>query len=350
MLFRTQSSPHDLKASSVASIMQQVLLALVPGTIVMFAYFGWGVIINLVIAIVVAIASEALMLHLRERTFEPYLYDRSAIVTAALLALALPPLMPWWLVTIATAFAIIVAKHLYGGLGYNPFNPAMVGYVVVMISFPREMTQWLVPGYPGEFSIDLVNSLRLVFMETMADPSHLDSITMATPIDTLKIQLALEFDIEATRTNPVYSHLFSKMSGRGWDWINIAFLAGGIWMMKKKIIDWRIPTAFLVSIIAISNVFAVIDYSSYSSPLFHCLSGGAMLCAFFIATDPVTASTTPRGRWLYGIGIGVLVYVIRTWGGYPDGIAFAVLLMNMCAPLIDYYTQPQTFGNEETGQ
>ena len=350
MLLRTQSSPHDLQASRVETIMQQVLIALVPGATVMFLYFGWGVIINLLIAIVVAMASEALMLYLRKRPFEPFLYDRSAIVTAALLALALPPLVPWWLVTIAAAFAIIVAKHLYGGLGYNPFNPAMVGYVVVMISFPKEMTLWLEPSYLGEFSIDFVNSLRLVFMDSLVDQSKLDSLTMATPIDTLKIQLAQEIDIESTRNHPVYSQLFSQISGRGWDWINIAFLAGGIWMVRIKIIDWRIPVAFLVGLVAISNLFAVIDYSSYSSPLFHCLSGGAMLCAFFIATDPITASTTPRGRWLYGIGIGVLVYIIRTWGGYPDGIAFAVLLMNMSAPLIDYYTQPKVFGKQENGQ
>ena len=168
---------------------------------------------------------------------------------------------------------------------------------------------------------------------------------MATPIDLIKTQLNQLHDIAETRNTAEYSALFSGISGTGWQWVNIAFLAGGIWLVRKGVADWRIPTAFLISLVLISNLFAVIDYSSNSSALFHVFSGGTMLCAFFIATDPVSASTTPKGRWIYGACIGALVYIIRNWGGYPDGIAFAVVLMNIAAPLIDYYTRPKVYGD-----
>jgi electron transport complex protein RnfD len=252
------------------------------------------------------------------------------------------------LTTIASISAIAVAKHLYGGLGFNPFNPAMVGYIVVMISFPLEMTMWTAPmgvsigdasGWP-----DFLTTFNWVFLGKLPYAQTIDSISMATPIDLIKTQLHQFHSLAETRNNTEFSALFSSISGTGWQWINIAFLGGGIWLVKKGVADWRIPTAFLVSLALISNLFAVIDYSTYSSTLFHTFSGGTMLCAFFIATDPVTACTTPRGRWIYGACIGVLVYIIRTWGGYPDGIAFAVVLMNIAAPLIDYYTQPKVFG------
>ncbi len=327
-----------------------VLYALIPGALVSMYFFGWGVLFNLVIAISVCLFAEAAVLKLRQRDVYSALMDGSAMVTACLLALALPSLAPWWVTTIASLFAIIVAKHLYGGLGFNPFNPAMVGYIVVMISFPLEMTLWSAPmgveignhsGWP-----DFSTTFNWVFFGALPFSETIDSISMATPIDLIKTQLSQLHYIEETRNNIQYSALFSNISGTGWQWINIAFLAGGIWLVKKGVADWRIPTAFLISLVLISNLFAVIDYANNSSALFHVFSGGTMLCAFFIATDPVTASTTPRGRWIYGVCVGVLVYVIRNWGGYPDGIAFAVVLMNIAAPFIDYYTQPKVFGGQ----
>ena len=309
-----------------------------------FYFFGWGVLINLTIAASVCLASEALVLKLRQRPVKDALMDGSALITACLLALALPPLAPWWLTCIGSIFAIVVAKHLYGGLGFNLFNPAMVGYIVVMISFPREMTLWTPPLGVADSWPSIADTLGIMFGGEPVSGRTLDSITMATPIDTIKAQIGLENDIEATRNHKVYGSLFGSLSGVGWEWINIMFLAGGIWMIRKNIIDWRIPVSFLLSLLLISNVFTVYDYASFSSPLFHLLSGGTMLCAFFIATDPISASTTPRGRWIYGASIAALVYIIRTWGGYPDGIAFAVVLMNMAVPLLDYYTQPRTYG------
>jgi electron transport complex protein RnfD len=349
MLFKRTPSPHIKQDISVQSMMLKVTYALVPGAMASIYFFGWGVLFNLAIAITVCLLSEAAIIKLRGRDVAHTLQDGSALLTACLLALALPSLAPWWLTAIASLFAIAVAKHLYGGLGFNPFNPAMVGYIVVMISFPLEMTLWTAPigvsngnivGWP-----DFITTFNWVFLGTLPYGETIDSISMATPIDLIKTQLNQMHSVVETRNNADYSALFSSISGTGWQWTNILYLIGGIWLVKQKVADWRIPTAFLISLVLISNLFAVIDYSNNSSALFHALSGGTMLCAFFIATDPVSACTTPRGRWIYGAGIGVLVYVIRNWGGYPDGIAFAVVLMNICAPLIDYYTQPKIYGD-----
>lgn len=347
MLFRKTSSPYIQAHTSVHSMMYKVLYALIPGTLAAIWFFGWGVLFNLLVAIAVCLASEALMLGLRQRPLVPSLQDGSALVTACLLALALPPLAPWWLTTIAALFAIVVAKHLYGGLGFNPFNPAMVGYIVVMISFPREMTLWTPPLGVAQGWPSFIDSFNIIFRGVLPAGESLDSITMATPMDVIKTQLNLEHDIAATREHKTYGALFGSLSGAGWQWINVMFLLGGLWLLKQKVADWRIPVSFLLSLVLISNLFSVIDYFTYSSAMFHAFSGGTMLCAFFIATDPVSASTTPRGRWIYGAGIAVLVYVIRTWGGYPDGIAFAVVLMNMAVPLLDYYTQPKVYGTPD---
>jgi electron transport complex protein RnfD len=352
MLFKRTPAPHITADTNVQDIMYMVLYALIPGALASIYFFGWGVLFNLLIAITVCLAAEAAILVLRKRDVISTVLDGSTLVTACLLALALPSLAPWWITTIASLFAVVIAKHLYGGLGFNPFNPAMVGYIVVMISFPLEMTLWSAPlgvsngtltGWP-----DFITSFNWVFLGVLPPTETIDSISMATPLDLIKTQLNQMHDIAETRNNPLYNALFSNISGTGWQWINILYLVGGIWLIKKNVIDWRIPTAFLISLVLISNLFAVIDYANNSSALFHAFSGGAMLCAFFIATDPVTASTTPKGRWIYGASVGALVFIIRNWGGYPDGIAFAVVLMNITTPLIDYYTQPRVYG--DTGE
>ncbi len=349
MLFKRTPSPHIKQSITVQDMMLKVLYALIPGALASIYFFGWGVLFNLLIAISVCLTSEAVILKLRQRDVTDSLLDGSALITACLLALALPSLAPWWITVIASISAIAVAKHLYGGLGFNPFNPAMVGYIVVMISFPLEMTLWTAPiGVPigtGSGWPDFATTFNWVFLGVLPYGETIDSISMATPIELIKTQLSQMHDVTETRNNAQYSALFSSISGTGWQWINILYLVGGIWLVKKGVADWRIPTAFLLSLVLISNLFAVMDYSVNSSALFHAFSGGTMLCAFFIATDPVSASTTPKGRWIYGASIGALVYIIRNWGGYPDGIAFAVVLMNIAAPLIDYYTQPKVYGD-----
>lgn len=345
MQFKTASSPHTTQASSVQGLMFKVLLAMVPGTIAMIVFFGWGVLINILLASVVALSSEALMLWIRKRPIKLYITDGSALLTACLLAVALPQLAPWWLTVIGTAFAIIVAKHLYGGLGFNPFNPAMVGYIVVIISFPKEMTQWVPPLLENYTLLSFSETARVIFFGELPLNYSWDAITMATPLDTVKTQLGLEFSIHEIETHEQYGAMFGAIGGFGWEWVNGLFLASGLYMCVKRIIDWRIPAGIILAILVLSNVFALYDYASFTPPTFHLFSGGIMLGAFFIATDPVSAATTSKGRWLYGAGIGIFIYIIRTWGSYPDGIAFAVVLMNMAAPLLDYYTMPRAFGH-----
>lgn len=336
------SSPHTPPEKSVSRMMLAVLYALVPGTLVYIYYFGWGLVINMILAIVIALACEAIMLKLRQRPVKPFLADGSAIVTAVLLALALPTLAPWWLVFVGVAFAIVIAKHLYGGLGYNPFNPAMVGYAMLLISFPREMTAWL----PVEVhDMNFMDSLRYALFNALPAGTTYDSLTAATPLDTVKTQLGLDHTLEEIFTKQ--TGLFGSLSGRGWEVINLAFMLGGLALIYTKVISWRIPVALLGTLFIISTLFALPAPDIRPSPWFHLFGGAAMLGAFFIATDPVTAATTPRGQLIYGAGIGILIYVIRTWGGYPDAVAFAVLLMNMATPTIDYYTQPRVFGQEK---
>jgi len=340
------SSPHVLRHDGVNQVMLQVLLALIPGIAAMFYFFGWGVLFNLLIASTVALITEAVILKMRKRPVGDNLTDLSALVTACLLALALPPLAPWWLTVIATLFAMILGKHLYGGLGFNPFNPAMVGYVVVMISFPREMTFWLLPSTVNPASLNLSESFNLMFFSQLPAAMTWDSISSATLLDGLKTHLSQDQLLSTAVSSDALSSLFGTLAGIGWEWINLLFLAGGLWLFYKRVIDWRIPAGVLTSLLVISSIFYFIDSEHYLSPVAHLLSGGIMLAAFFIATDPVSASTTPRGRLIYGAGIGALIFIIRQWGGYPDGIAFAVLLMNMAAPLIDYYTVPAAFGQQ----
>lgn len=293
---------------SVQRIMQQVLLALIPAAAVHVWLFGPGLLVNAAIATTAALAAEALMLRLRGRPLLPELADGSAPVTAILLAFALPPVVPLWLPAFGAVFAIVFAKHLYGGLGYNPFNPAMVGYAMLLVSFPVEMTQWPVPW---------------------------DSVSGATPLDHLRTGIAAGATVPELATPPRFGYI----AGAGWEWLSLAVLAGGLWLLHLRVIRIPIPLAVLGSVAVLATVFWLLDPLRFASPLVHLFSGATMLCAFFIATDPVTAATTPRGRILYGLGIGALLWTLRTFGGYPDAVAFAVLLMNMAAPAIDHFTR-----------
>jgi len=333
------SSPHTPPQNSVSRMMLTLLLALIPGILVYIYFFGWGVVVNISLAVAVAIFSEALMLGIRHRPLKPYLLDGSAVVTAVLFALALPTLAPWWLTMAGIAFAIVIAKHLYGGLGYNPFNPAMVGYATLLIAFPKEMTAWLPAGI---HEVTFIDNLRYTFLNALPEGMTYDSLTMATPLDTVKTELAQDRTMEEIPVR--YSGLFGGVAGRGWEWVNLMFMLGGLILIYMKVINWRIPLAVILGLFLIATLFAIPDPDLRPSPWFHMFGGAAMLGAFFIATDPVTAAATPRGQLIYGFGIGIIIYVIRTWGGYPDGVAFAVLIMNMAVPTLDYYTRPRVFG------
>jgi electron transport complex protein RnfD len=325
----------------VDRIMLQVILALIPGTAAMIWFFGWGIAINMVLATLFALAAEAAALRLRGRPALPALRDLSAVVTALLFALAVPPTLPWWLTLMGILFAILVTKQLFGGLGYNPFNPAMSGYVFLLVSYPLAMTSWLPPLMLAEHGLGFFDSLRLILTGTPPDGLPWDAITMATPLDQMRTQLNLSQMIEEIRTSP----LWGDFGGRGWEWAGNWFLLGGLFLLWRRVIGWHIPVSMLLGLLVTAGFFWSLDPQAHPFPAFHMFSGGAILGAFFIATDPVTSCTTRRGQLIFGASIGALVFVIRTWGGYPDAVAFAVLLMNIAAPTIDYYTQPRVFGH-----
>ncbi|MEE9327932.1 MAG: electron transport complex subunit RsxD [Cocleimonas sp.] len=341
MKFKTNTSPFFTSNQTVSREMLQVILALIPGTLVMFYSYGWGVILNVMLAITFAIVLEASVLYLRKRPILPFLSDLSAIVTAWLLALTLPPLAPWWLVFVGILFAIVLAKHLYGGLGYNPFNPAMVGFAVLIISFPFEMSQWIRPDTLVNSPFGLIDSLKFIFSSQVT--LEWDAITRATPLDAIKTGLTAGQEFQSIVKQSEYLKDFSQ---NNWMWTNVAFLLGGLWLLYKKVIQWQIPLALLVTLAVISASFHFYSPDKYAGFEIHLLSGATMLGAFFIATDPVTSSTTPMGKLFFGANIAVFIYIIRVWGNYPDAIAFSILIMNMSVPLIDYYTQPRTFGHK----
>lgn len=333
------TSPHAHGPQKTSWVMQQVLLATVPGLIVLTHFFGFGTLINVLWASILALAFEALALKLRKRPIGFYLGDYSALVTAVLLGIALPPYSPWWLITVGMASSILLAKHLYGGLGYNPFNPAMVGYVVLLISFPVQMTSWAPPRGAGELP-GLMEALQACFT-----PGNYDGVTMATPLDVLKQNNSLLVE-DLWQANPQ----FGRWAGVGWEWANIAFLAGGLWLLYQRVFTWHAPVAMLATLTLMAALFYDGGSSaSGGSPLFHLLSGATMFGAFFIVTDPVSSAVSVRGRLIYGALIGILIYLIRVFGNYPDAVAFAVLIMNLAAPFIDQYTQPRTYGHVKSG-
>lgn len=330
------SSPHATGANRTQKVMLQVLAALAPGALALIALYGVGTLFNLLWCSAVALGTEALMLHLRKRPLAVFLKDGSALVTAVLLALALPPYAPWWLSLLATAFALVFGKHLYGGLGQNPFNPAMLGYVVVLVSFPLEMTRWPSP----DAGLGLVDGLSRILGLGAPPP---DAWAGATALDVLKNNHSLTID-ELLAQSAAFGHV----GGRGVELVNLAFLAGGLFLLWRKLFTWHAPVGMLGGLFVMSLLFWNGSGSdSHGSPLFHLFSGAAMLGAFFIVTDPVSGATSNRGRLVFGLGVGIVTYVIRAWGGYPDGVAFAVLLMNLAAPTIDYYTRPRTYGHKK---
>nr|WP_279169114.1 electron transport complex subunit RsxD [Providencia huaxiensis] len=342
------SAPFTHNKQSTSLVMLWVLLAAIPGIAAQVYFFGVGTLYQIILAMLTAVITEAVSIRLRRQPVVPVLKDNSAIVTALLLAISLPPLSPWWMIVLGTFFAITIAKQCYGGLGQNPFNPAMVGYVVLLISFPVHMTNWLPPHELQSMSISTLDSLSIILsghtptgitLEQLR--TGIDGMSQATPLDSFKTGL-LTHSISEVLQQPI---LQGSLAGIGWQWVNIGYLVGGLFLLQRRIISWHIPVSFLGTLAVLTIVSYLVDDSQHASPWVHLLSGATMLGAFFIATDPVTASTTPKGRIIFGVIIGFLVWVIRVYGGYPDAVAFAVLLANITVPLIDYYTQPRAYGH-----
>lgn len=338
--FDVGGAPHFSPEVTVRRVMRDVLIALSPGVVAYCWYFGWGLLVQILLAVSFAVVFEALMLRLRGRTPGLYLTDLSAVVTAVLFALCLPPLAPWWIACIGMLFAIVVAKHLFGGLGHNVFNPAMVGYVVCLVSFPREMTAWLPPVSLAKEHLDLAATLATIITGALPGGLSWDAITQATPLDTIKTGVDHGQIVSEIRRAPI----FGDFGGLGWEWIANWFAVGGIWLLWRRVISWHVPVAMIGTVVALGLVAYLANPGSSPSPLQHVFSGALVLGAFFIATDPVTGCTSTIGRLWFGAGVGVITLAIRRWGGYPDGVAFAVLIMNMAAPLIDRYTRPRFYG------
>lgn len=343
MEFERHEAPYIAPVVDVSSIMLHVLIALIPAALAHVWFFGPGFIFNLIIASAFCIAGEAAMVKLRNHNPKQVLSDYSALVTAALLAFALPSLTPWWVTATGAMFGTVVAKHLYGGLGFNVFNPAMAGYVVILVAFPMHLNLWVAPRM-GDIDyqyLTVFESLRYTLTSTLPDMLTFDAVSRATPLDAMKSGLNNARTVAEVRTLPI----MGDFGGRGWEWIGNFIAIGGFWLLIKKIIRWHIPMGVGVGLLVPALVMYMIEPGSNPSPGFHMFGGAAILCAFFIATDPVSAATSPKGRFIYGVGIGFLIYVIRTWGAYADGVAFSVLLMNMSVPAIDYLTQPHIVGH-----
>jgi len=331
------TSPHASGLKKVSEVMRDVLLATLPGILVMTWFFGPGTLINLILGGAVALAVEYGVMALRGRDPRVAISDLSVLVTATLLCIALPPYAPWWLIVIGVLTAVLLGKQVFGGLGYNPFNPAMVGYVVLLISFPVQMSSWAVPRELGAVP-GIAEALQRVFL-----PGSIDALTGATPLDLLRQNTGLLFD-DLMKTRPE----LSGWAGVGWFEVNLAFLAGGLWLLYRRVFTWHAPIAMLATL-ALCALMGFDGGSSQSggSALFHLFSGASMFAAFFIITDPVSSAVSNRGRLIFGALIGLLVYLIRVLGNYPDAVAFAVLILNFCAPFIDHYTQPTVYGTRK---
>jgi electron transport complex protein RnfD len=302
--------------------------------------FGPGLALQLAVAGPVALGCEAAALALRRRPTRPALGDGSVLVTAALLALSLPPMLPWWLTAFGTAVAVLLGKHVYGGLGYNLFNPAMVGYAVLLISFPVAMTRWPLAGVDLDWS-ELARLTVHCFYSGQPPPDlQLDAWTGATALDALRTGLRQRLTVQEIRSGPE----FGALGAAGFVWVNVAALAGGLILLARGIVRWQIPAAVLAGLAIPAALVHALDAGGHPGALFHLFAGATMLGAFFIATDPVSAATSDRGRLIYGAGVGLITWIIRRWGSYPDGVAFAVLLMNLAVPLIDRYTVPRIYG------
>lgn len=337
---------HD--NAHVARTMGLVLLALVPATLYGLYLYGWPAINLFLVTILSAVLAESLCLRLAGKPQRPFLLDGSALLTGWLLAMTLPPWAPWWIGIVGALLAILVGKHVFGGLGQNLFNPAMVARVALLISFPLELTTFLEPkplmsaGAP-----DFLQGLAITFGEGF----NIDAVSSATTLGVVKTELGRGTDLATAmaHADSLFDLMLGSAAGSLGETSAPLLLLGGLFLIFTRVIKWYIPVAMLGTITLLALITQQIDPTRYAGPLYHLYSGAAVLGAFFIATDLVTSPISKRGQLLFGAGCGALVFVIRTWAGYPEGVAFAVLLMNACTPLIDHYLKPRIYGRNRKG-
>ncbi len=321
------ASPHVHSARTSKKVMYDVLYALIPAFLVSIYVFGISALILTSVAVVSCIVFEYLIQKYLLKT-EITITDGSALITGILLAFNLPSGLPIWMIIVGSLIAIGVAKLSFGGLGYNIFNPALVGRVFLLVCFPVQMTSWptpvdnhlsLVDAVTGETTLGIIKE-GLMYGETMSTISE-------------KIPSAMELLLGIT------SGSIGEMSA-------LALLLGGIFLIVRKVITWHIPVTMLVTMAVMTGIFWLVNPEQYANPLIHILSGGAILGAFYMATDLVTSPMTKKGMVIFAIGIAVITVVIRLFGAYPEGVSFAILIMNAFVPLINTYFKPRRFGNK----
>lgn len=340
----TLSSPHAHDNSSVSRVMLHVCFALTPATLLAFYFFGLPAILLFILTTASAIAFESICLKLLGQS-QQRLWDGSALLTGWLLALTLPPWAPWWIGVGGSFIAIVIGKQLYGGLGQNVFNPAMLARVALLISFPVQMTTWAQP-LDSFTDVSLGQSLAIIFNENIPDGT-----TGATALGHLKTELSLGADANTVVAESFSASraFFGNTAGSLGETSALLILAGGLWLLIMRIITWHIPVAMLATTFILATVFHWVAPEHFGSGLFHVLSGGMIIGAFFIATDLVTSPSSASGKLVFGFGCGALDFIIRTWGGFPEGIGFAVLFMNALTPLIDIYFKPRVYGRRYDG-
>lgn len=344
------SGPHTHTHMTVPNIMATVMLALLPATAFSLYLFGWPAINLFVITISSALLFEATCLALADRAIKPALFDGSALLTAWLLALSLPPWAPWWIGVMGSACAIILGKQVFGGLGQNLFNPAMLARVILLISFPLQMTIWVSPTPLDSSSApSFSQGLAITFS---GQHEQLDSVTTASLLGHLRTELTQNktvHDVIGDQHN-WSDAIIGTVAGSLGEASALLLMLGGLFLIWRRIITWHLPLFFLGSLALIAMTFNLYDPARYASPQFHLLHGGVVLAAFFILTDPVTSPSTAKGQFIFAVASAILVYAIRTWGSYPEAVAFVVLLMNACTPLIDYYLRPRIYGRNRSGE
>lgn len=348
-VFAVSAAPHIKQKISVNSVMWQVVLALIPALLVGIFFFGIQSLLLTMYAVAAAVITEALIQKFRKVPIT--VSDGSAVVTGILVAFNINSAAPWWLPVIGAVFAIAIGKQIFGGLGFNIFNPALLGRAFMMASWPTLMTAgWKSTNPMSSIFQSSMNGLRNL-------PSNVpDVVTSATPLGVVKA-LRDTTQISSDMANTVMDNLTSMDTLQDLFWGNIggvigevsaaALLIGAAYLAWKHIIEWRIPVSYIGTVFVLVYAFGGINgmfSASIMLPIFHIISGGLILGAFFMATDMVTSPVTKKGRLIFGFGCGVLTVVIRLIGGYPEGVSYSILLMNIAVPLIDRYTTPKTFG------
>lgn len=338
--------PHAHAGPSLRRMMLEVILALLPATLYGFSQYGWPALFLFLTCILCGLIIEALCLRLQKRPLRA-LGDGSALLSCWLLALSLPPWAPWWVALVGALLAIALVKQLFGGLGQNLFNPAMAARVILLIAFPVEMTRWVQPLALGSLPAPgFLESLQITF-----GGAQTDAYSSATLLGHVKTELSrgtLLSDALADIYRPLQALLGERAGSMG-ESSSLLLALGGCFLLARRVITWQAPLGLTLGLALPALVMYLIDPLRYASPLYHLLSGGFMLTLWFIVTDPVTCPASAAGRLLFGLLCGVLIYLIRTYGSYPEAVAFALLLMNAATPLIDRYLRPRIYGRNRQG-